>query len=130
MTEPTASRPGAADERERRPGVPMSAMPGRGGAPGPAPARADEPAAESARRGRTSVVRRRRSESTGPRWRAVGGADHRAGREDGPARPGGRGGRAGGRADQAAAAAARWWATAGRKKDPASVTALAELVEP
>src|SRR5687768_17612201 len=108
----------------------MSAMPGWGSAPGPALPRADEPAAESPRRGRAAVVRCGRGESPGARWCASGGADHGAGRADDPSWPGGSGRVAGCRPDQAAAAAAWRRSPAGRKKDPAIVTALTELVEP
>src|SRR5215212_8690295 len=110
--------------------MPMSALPGRGSAPGPAPARADEPAAESTRGSRASVVRRRGGEPAGARWGAPGGTDHRPGSEDDPAWPGGSRRGVGGRADQAAAATARGWPSAGRKKDPAVLTALQEVVEP
>ena len=60
----------------------------------------------------------------------AGGPDHRLGREDDSARPGGSSRLAGCRTDQATAAAAWGRATAGRNKDPAILTTLQELVEP
>src|SRR5436190_10521127 len=129
MKRPPSSRTGAADERDRRPRLPVSAVSGRGSAPGPGAARTNKPAAQSARRTGASVVCRRRGESPGPGWGAPGGPDHGPGRADDPAGPAGSGRLAGRRAGQAAAAG-RGRAATGRKKDPAIVTALEGLVEP
>src|SRR4051812_49509511 len=99
----------------------MSALPSRGSPPGSAAARADEPAAESTWGGRTAVVCRRRGEPAGGWWGGGGVPDHWAGREDDPARPGGRGRGVWRRADQAAGAAGPGGADTRRKKNSAIV---------